>query len=608
MSDSRVEHPLDTTLAGKMAKELDAKDGKIDGFINAKIWNVFIDAIETGNKIKHQISIERAMDSITTYCLRKAADETNKTGTEKAREWHNDFDTIFDEEQPQLTNEDVVQINGGSEINEEQEQNNQQQNTTLENNAQSDEAEQSQNNQGNNSEAPQIGNTRAISIPGDSISTEENKTDNISTFRKKLNELSDFWHDRDKVCTDGEDDGHLSCEESTKYFLKGFFVGTVKEVCKNPVGAIKGVAIAGGATAAVGLGIAAVTGLAAGPVIAAVGVVAGLGFGIYSMIKGLKQNKEATNDGDAKRGMEQAGMGAFMTVLSGLGAKKCFSTIKTKMKGSTCSGSGTGGSSGAGGSNGGNSSSSSASGGSRTSGSNGGNSSSSSASGGSRTGGSTGGNSSSSSASGGSRTGGSNGGNSSSSSTSGGSRTGGSTGGNSSSSSASGGSRTGGSTGGNSSSSSTSGGSRTGGSTGSSSAGSGSGTSGGSRTGGSTSSSSSTYTSRSGRTWRRGAFTDTQVENFEYFEKTIYNEIAKSHLKFYDLRTLSPKDFKKFADMLGITETELRTGLSNPGPRKALYRKLSLKFHPDRNKDNNFAEEIFKMIQNTNINPTNGKF
>ena len=92
MSSNNIQRLLDTTLAGLMAKELDAKDGdKSQGYIDASVWNEFVKKIGVGKEIKTKISIENAMKSITTYCVREAAKLEGKTGTDIAREWRNDF-------------------------------------------------------------------------------------------------------------------------------------------------------------------------------------------------------------------------------------------------------------------------------------------------------------------------------------------------------------------------------------------------------------------------------------------------------------------------------------------------------------------------------------
>ncbi|MCQ2740417.1 MAG: hypothetical protein MJ237_09385 [bacterium] len=66
-----VQFLLNNTLAGSIAKKLDAKDGATDGKISASIWNEFV-ANKGGNTIKNSISIEEAMESITTYAERMA--------------------------------------------------------------------------------------------------------------------------------------------------------------------------------------------------------------------------------------------------------------------------------------------------------------------------------------------------------------------------------------------------------------------------------------------------------------------------------------------------------------------------------------------------------
>ena len=77
---------LDTTSAGWIAKKLDAADGNQNGQISASIWNKFVGEIGTGKEIKESISTVAAMNSITTYVIRKAK-ELNKNVEELAMEW-----------------------------------------------------------------------------------------------------------------------------------------------------------------------------------------------------------------------------------------------------------------------------------------------------------------------------------------------------------------------------------------------------------------------------------------------------------------------------------------------------------------------------------------
>ncbi|MCQ2739317.1 MAG: hypothetical protein MJ237_03725 [bacterium] len=78
-----VQFLLNNTLAGSIAKKLDAQDGATDGKISASIWNAFV-ADKDGKTIKNSISIENAMKSITTYVVRKA--EVGKRN-EMAKGW-----------------------------------------------------------------------------------------------------------------------------------------------------------------------------------------------------------------------------------------------------------------------------------------------------------------------------------------------------------------------------------------------------------------------------------------------------------------------------------------------------------------------------------------
>lgn len=79
---------LNTTLAGQIAKQLDAKDGNKDEQISASIWNKFVNEIGTGKTISENgsISIVNAMNSITTYAVRLAK-QAGKNVDELAKEW-----------------------------------------------------------------------------------------------------------------------------------------------------------------------------------------------------------------------------------------------------------------------------------------------------------------------------------------------------------------------------------------------------------------------------------------------------------------------------------------------------------------------------------------
>ena len=134
--------------------------------------------------------------------------------------------------------------------------------------------------------------------------------------------ISDWWTDKDKVSTDGKDDGKISTGEKAESLAKGFAGGIVKSVAKNPIEsavAIGGTTVAayGATTALTALGV-----VSAGPIVAAGLVLVGLGFGAKAIYDGLKGAKEADNDGTAKAGYEEAGTGAAVVALSALGGRK----------------------------------------------------------------------------------------------------------------------------------------------------------------------------------------------------------------------------------------------------------------------------------------------
>ena len=132
-----------------------------------------------------------------------------------------------------------------------------------------------------------------------------------------MNGLQRWWYDIDRATNDGCDDGHLTKKESAKSIAKGAFVGIPKDIAEHPLEAATGAATVAGISLfagelAVGLGLAA----SATPVGLAVGALIGLGIAGYTIYQGIKRNKEADNDCDAKRGMENVGKGIITTALS----------------------------------------------------------------------------------------------------------------------------------------------------------------------------------------------------------------------------------------------------------------------------------------------------
>lgn len=127
-------------------------------------------------------------------------------------------------------------------------------------------------------------------------------------FGENGNVITDWLTDKDKVCTDGNDDGKISFKEKAASFGKGL-AGIVKTVVKHP--------IATGLTIGAGVAITILTGGAALPIMVGIGIVAGsatIGIGAYKASK-------AETDGDAKTAYEQIGNGVFTLAASVASAK-----------------------------------------------------------------------------------------------------------------------------------------------------------------------------------------------------------------------------------------------------------------------------------------------
>lgn len=120
--------------------------------------------------------------------------------------------------------------------------------------------------------------------------------------------LADWLDDKDKVCTDGKDDGKLGFGETMESFGKGL-AGLAKQAMNHPIAT----------AAAVGAGAIAVvaTGGAILPVMVAAGAVAGTGMAGYGAYKAAT----AETDAEAKQAWETIGNGAFAVTTSALGAK-----------------------------------------------------------------------------------------------------------------------------------------------------------------------------------------------------------------------------------------------------------------------------------------------
>lgn len=72
-------------VASILAQNLDAKDGKQDGKINANVWNEFVQG-KGGKTIKYSITVENAMKSISTY-LAKNSHSTERSKEDLFTEW-----------------------------------------------------------------------------------------------------------------------------------------------------------------------------------------------------------------------------------------------------------------------------------------------------------------------------------------------------------------------------------------------------------------------------------------------------------------------------------------------------------------------------------------
>jgi len=126
---------------------------------------------------------------------------------------------------------------------------------------------------------------------------------------QEQNAFADWLSDKDKVSTDGLDDGKISAKEAGISFAKGL-AGIVKTAINHPVMT--------GLSVLAGIGLTVATGGAALPVMAAAGAVLGGG----TIAGGIYKAAVAKTDGDKKAAFEQMGNGTFALVASAFGAKK----------------------------------------------------------------------------------------------------------------------------------------------------------------------------------------------------------------------------------------------------------------------------------------------
>ena len=135
----------------------------------------------------------------------------------------------------------------------------------------------------------------------------QEETENV--FKKAGNYVTDFLNDKDKVCTDGKDDGSLTFAEGAESFVKGFIGGIPKAIINNPITSLAVVAGAVGLTVITG-GAALVPLTVAGGALSA----AGIGYGAYKAAT-------AETDAEAKQALETAGTSTMGLALTGAALK-----------------------------------------------------------------------------------------------------------------------------------------------------------------------------------------------------------------------------------------------------------------------------------------------
>lgn len=138
----------------------------------------------------------------------------------------------------------------------------------------------------------------------------------VQKKEEDTNWFSDWLDDKDKVCTDGADDGSISFGEAAESFGKGL-MGLVKGVVNHP--------IATAVTVGAGALLTVATGGAALPVMVALGA----GTGAVMIGKGAYDAATAETDAQAKAAWEGIGNGTFAVAASVLGAK---SSLKAASK------------------------------------------------------------------------------------------------------------------------------------------------------------------------------------------------------------------------------------------------------------------------------------
>ena len=153
------------------------------------------------------------------------------------------------------------------------------------------------------------GNNAPVRATIKEIDKVQKKEDDKNVFERAGNYVSDFLNDKDKICTDGKDDGSLTFAEGAESFTKGFIGGIAKAVINNPF--TTAAVVAGAAVLTVATGGAALVPLTvAGGALSA----AGIGYGAYKATT-------AETDAEAKQAWETMGTSTMGLTLSAAAIK-----------------------------------------------------------------------------------------------------------------------------------------------------------------------------------------------------------------------------------------------------------------------------------------------
>ncbi len=95
------------TLAGQIVQQLNKKDSKDDEKIEASIWNKFVGELGAGKTIQKSISLDDAVNSVTTYLVRLAR-QSKVSVDELAAKWLNKLSKSKETEDKEAPNENAV--------------------------------------------------------------------------------------------------------------------------------------------------------------------------------------------------------------------------------------------------------------------------------------------------------------------------------------------------------------------------------------------------------------------------------------------------------------------------------------------------------------------